>query len=268
MYFFAGAITILWGIVIWFVLPPDPIRARGFDERQRYIAVARLQSNNSGVRNTHFKREQVFEALKDVKFWLTFSFSLLSMITNGPISTFIPIIINGLGFSTLNSLLLFIPAGAYAGTMMLLMPFLAQKYPGWRTYLATICQCIAVLASFLLWFLPRHPVGGMLFACYILPSVGASYAIIMGLQVANTAGYTKRSITSAGIFVGYCLGKCVKRWLGTSADNVDLCRKFHRPSSFQSLGCSDLSAGVGCRGCNSLGRGCHLPGLSLGLYRA
>lgn len=210
MYLFAGSITILWGIAIWFLLPADPIRAKGFDERQRYIAVARLRSNNTGVRNTHFKKEQVFEALLDVKFWIAFSFSLLSMIANGPISTFIPIIINGLGFSTLNSLLLFIPAGAYAGTMMLIMPYLAHKYPGKRTYLAIICQVIAVLASFLLWFLPRHPTGPVLFACYILPSVGASYAIFMGLQIANTAGYTKRSVTSAGIFVGYCLGKYFK----------------------------------------------------------
>ena len=187
MYLFAGSLTILWGLAIWFLLPPDPVRAKGFDERQRYIAVARLQINNAGVRNTHFKKEQVWEALVDLKFWLSFAFSLPCMIANRPISTFIPIIVDGLGFSALDSLLLFMPAGAYAGTLMLVVPYLAQKYPGWRRYLAAICQGIATLASFLLWFLPLHPTGPMLFACYILPSVGASYAIIMGLQIANTA---------------------------------------------------------------------------------
>ena len=207
MYIFAGCITILWGVAIYFALPPDPVRARGFSERQRYIAVARLRSNNSGVRNTHFKKEQVWEVFVDVKFWLMFCFALLAMIANGPISTFLPIIIDGLGFNRLDSLLLFIPAGFYAGCMMLFMPWLAQKLPGWRTWLAAICQSITVLASCLLWKLPLHPVGGLLFSCYILPSVGASYAIVMGLQVANTAGYTKRSVTSAGIYVGYCLGE-------------------------------------------------------------
>lgn len=29
----------------------------------------------------------------------------------------------------------------------------------------------------------------------------------MGLSIANTAGYTKRSVSSSGIFVGYCLGR-------------------------------------------------------------
>jgi hypothetical protein len=50
MYYFAGSITVVWGIVLFFVLPPDPIRAKGFDQRERYILVARLRSNNSGVR--------------------------------------------------------------------------------------------------------------------------------------------------------------------------------------------------------------------------
>ena len=40
--------------------------------------------------------------------------------------------------------------------------------------------------------------------------LGGSYAIFMSLQIANTAGYTKRSVTSAGIFVGYCIGEYFK----------------------------------------------------------
>jgi predicted MFS family arabinose efflux permease len=93
MYLFAGAITIVWGIALWWVLPPDPVRAKGFDDRQRYILVARLRSNNSGVRNTHFKGSQVLELLRNEKFWLMFAIAFLSMIANGPISTFVPLII-------------------------------------------------------------------------------------------------------------------------------------------------------------------------------
>lgn len=76
MYYFAGAITITWGMLILIVLPPDPVRAKGFDRREKYILVARLRSNNSGVRNTHFKLDQVKELLLDVKFWLAFFMAL------------------------------------------------------------------------------------------------------------------------------------------------------------------------------------------------
>ncbi|RVX66329.1 hypothetical protein B0A52_09760 [Exophiala mesophila] len=209
MYLFAGALTIVWGIAVWFVLPPDPIRAKGLNERERYIAVARMRSNNSGVRNTHWKTSQALELLVDVKFWIIFSIAFLCMIANGPISTFIPIIINGFGFNTLNSLLLLMPAGVYAGSMQLLVPYLAYKFNNIRSYLIFCAQMGTTLAALLLWLLPRGQTGALLFACYILPSVGSGYAILMGHGLANTAGYTKRSLASSGIYIGYCLGNFV-----------------------------------------------------------
>jgi hypothetical protein len=128
------------------------------------------------------------------------------MIANGPISAFIPIIISGFGFSQLNSLLLLCPAGAYSGTMMLIASFLAFKFKNIRTYIIFVAQMGTVLSCLLLWKLPIEAKGGLLFATFILPSLGAGYAVLMGLGVANTAGYTKRSIASSGIYIGYCLG--------------------------------------------------------------
>ena len=209
MYYFAGGITMAWGIALWWALPPDPVRARGFNERERYILVARLRSNNAGVRNTHLKTSQIWELLLDAKFWVVFAISFLSMIANGPISTFVPIIIHGLGFSELNSLLLKMPTGAYAGTVQLLLPYLAFKFTNIRTYLICVAQVGTVVAALLLWLLPTSNTGGLLFAIIILPSVGAGYAVLMGLVIANTAGYTKKSVASSGMYIGYCLGKRV-----------------------------------------------------------
>ena len=45
--------------------------------------VARLRTNNSGVRNTHFKIGQIVELLMDIKFWLVFLTAFLMMIANG-----------------------------------------------------------------------------------------------------------------------------------------------------------------------------------------
>ncbi|KAL5002222.1 major facilitator superfamily domain-containing protein [Aspergillus recurvatus] len=211
MYFFAGALTVTWGAILDFVLPPDPVSARGFTERERYISVARLRTNNSGVRNTHFKLGQVTELLLDLKFWLVFFAAVLAMIANAPISTFTPIIINSFGFSTLESLLLVIPSGFYAGTMMLILPYLSYKFSnkGIRSWLVIACQLVTMAASLLLLRLPLHETGGLLFACYIMPTMGAGYAVLMGLQIANIAGYTKRSLSSSGLYIGYCLGNFV-----------------------------------------------------------
>lgn len=101
------------------------------------------------------------------------------------------------------------PVGAYAGSMMLILTFCAMKFAdrNIRTYLIFFAQTMTTLAAALLYGLPSTALGGLLFAAYILPTVGAGYSVLMGLQIANTAGYTKRSLASSGLFVGYCLGK-------------------------------------------------------------
>lgn len=59
----------------------------------------------------------------------------------------------------------------------------------------------------LLWRLPSSAIGGLLFGAYILGANSGAYVLLMGMQLANTAGYTKRSLASSGMFVGYCLGE-------------------------------------------------------------
>lgn len=185
------------------------MRVKGFNAREKYILVARLRTNNSGVRNTRWKSQQVIELLTDVKFWLAFGVALLAMVSNGAISTFGTIVIKGFGYSSLNSLLLTMPAGAYAGTMMLLLSFLAMRVVHIRTWLIFGAQLGTTFASLLLWKLPKTAKGGLLFAAYILPTTGAGYTVLMGLQIANTAGYTKRSLASSGLYIGYCIGNII-----------------------------------------------------------
>lgn len=64
--------------------------------------LARLRTNNSGVSNTHYKKDQVVELFGDIEYWFPFCIALLSMTVNGPMSTFVPIIIGWFGFTTLN----------------------------------------------------------------------------------------------------------------------------------------------------------------------
>jgi hypothetical protein len=144
--------------------------------------------------------------------WQVVSASLTStairflILIAGPISAFIPIIVKGFGFTSLNSILLLMPVGAYAGTLQLLLPFLAAKYPNIRSYLVFGSLMGTTLSAVLLWKLPLKELGGLLFATIILPSVGAGYAVMMGLQIANIAGYTKKTVASSGLYIGYCLG--------------------------------------------------------------
>ncbi|OBT73466.1 hypothetical protein VF21_07296 [Pseudogymnoascus sp. 05NY08] len=209
MYLVAGAITIIWAVVVYFFLPPDPIRARGFTPRERYIAVARMQENNTGVRNTHWKGEQVVETVLDVRFWLHFLIALLMMVGNGPYSTFTPIIVQNFGLNPLNTLLLTIPAGFITGCIELGAAYAAYKFKNKRCIIMLCCQVPTVVSCILQWQLPRSNKGGLLFAAYIIASLGGTYAVLLGVVMANSAGYTKRTLNAAGLFIGYCVGNLI-----------------------------------------------------------
>lgn len=207
MFLVAGGVTTLWSVVAYLYMPPDPIRATCFTEREKYIAVARLRTNNTGVRNVHFKAAQVWEALMDARFWLVFSMSFLMMFANAPASSFTPIIVQGFGFNALNSLLLTMPIGVVIGTSQWLAPWAGSYFRNARIWALVVCQTLVIIAALLLWLLPRTEQGGLMFALCIVTTFGGSYSILMALQIANTAGYTKRTFTSAGMYAGYCLGE-------------------------------------------------------------
>ncbi|PPJ56060.1 hypothetical protein CBER1_02125 [Cercospora berteroae] len=206
MYLVAGAVIILWAFVILFYLPPDPIRVKSFTEREHYIAVARLKENNSGVRNTQSKKEQAMELLRDEKFWLLFLTTLTLLFVNGPTTSFIPIIIQQLGFTGFTSLLLLLPGGFILGCVQLIVSYCAMKFKNIRTWLVAAMAGVSLLACVLLRQLPIEQTGARLFALFIVGWWGGGYAVLMGLSMANCAGYTKRSATSSGIFVAFCLG--------------------------------------------------------------
>jgi hypothetical protein len=107
------------------------------------------------VRNTHFKLPQVTELLLDRNFWLLFWSGTLIMIANGPISTFLPIIINSFGYTTLNSLLLLMPAGFWSGSLVLAFCYISYKVKNVRSYLFLVAEALATLSCLLLVLLPR-----------------------------------------------------------------------------------------------------------------
>ncbi|KIW30462.1 uncharacterized protein PV07_06204 [Cladophialophora immunda] len=206
MFLFAGAFTMLWSFIVWFLLPGDPLRARGFDARERYIAIARLRTNNSGVRDQHWRKEQVMEAFQDVRFWLMFFIAFFVMVGSGAYTTMTPIIINSLGFDSLHSLLISCPTGIVIGTVELVGAYVTYRTQNLRCIMMVVFQIPVFVGGLLLWLLPRSQTGPLLFALYVIPCFGGTYCLALALTLANCGGYTKRTVFAAAIFTGYCCG--------------------------------------------------------------
>jgi hypothetical protein len=56
-------------------------------ERERYVAVERVAANRQGVKNSHFKRYQLVQTLRDPKTWILFVMAVGAQVPNSAITS-------------------------------------------------------------------------------------------------------------------------------------------------------------------------------------
>jgi hypothetical protein len=78
-----GGITLAWSILCWFLIPDSPLNAWFLSKEDQVKAIERVQDNLTGIKNHHFKRYQVVEALLDPKTWLLALFQFTQNVPNG-----------------------------------------------------------------------------------------------------------------------------------------------------------------------------------------
>lgn len=70
IFYILGALTIIWGAILWFFLQDGPSNAKFLKEHEKWAAVKRVAANGTGIKTTKFNKKQGFAALKDPKAWL------------------------------------------------------------------------------------------------------------------------------------------------------------------------------------------------------
>jgi ACS family allantoate permease-like MFS transporter len=59
-----------FGLLMLWKFPDSPMKGTFLTEREKEIAVMRVQKNNSGMQTRKFKKEQFLEAFKDPQLWI------------------------------------------------------------------------------------------------------------------------------------------------------------------------------------------------------
>lgn len=209
MYLFAGALTVVWSVVVWMWLPDSPSSARGFSEEERAMAILRLRGNNTGFENTKLVPRQISEALLSWHFWAVFLLSMLCSVASGASNTFASLVFNGMGFSTFQTLMLNIPLGAMALITIIGSGYLGRTLADARHHIYALACLPVILGCCLLWQLPSSSTGGRVAGVYLVTFFGSCYVQVIAFGTSNTAGYTKKTVVAAGIFVAYCLGNII-----------------------------------------------------------
>lgn len=207
-----GSLCCIWGVVLFFFLPDSSVIAPLLTPKERRWAVERLREDQTCVENKHLKQYQVVEAeaFSDPKLHLFFFLGVVGNIPNGGISNFGTLIIQGFGFSTIVTTLMQVPYGFIIAISILSCVFLND----YVSKHGLQSRCIFIILSLLpnisgafgLAFLSPDNKAGRLVCYYLTEPYNAGFVMILSLQTANTAGHTKKVVTNACLFLGYCTG--------------------------------------------------------------
>ncbi|EEB88579.1 hypothetical protein MPER_13518, partial [Moniliophthora perniciosa FA553] len=89
----------------------------------------------TGNDQTHWKWDQVVEALRDVKLWILMLCGAAIYVCNGGVTAFGARIIKSFGYSSVDSILLQIPGGAMTCIAIYIVGYLAGRFRDSRTYI-------------------------------------------------------------------------------------------------------------------------------------
>ncbi|KAL5335913.1 major facilitator superfamily domain-containing protein [Aspergillus crustosus] len=213
--------TITAGMAIWliFLLPDSPRKIIFLSKEGREIVVQRTLTNKTGVNDTNdFNSWQVWLALRDPQTWFLALYTFCVNLWNGGVTSFSSIIINSFGFTQLNSLLMQMPMGASQIVFLILSAAIATFIPHTRLLMMIFNTLVSMAGSILVWKLEAdNQVGRM-----VGLTLGAVFAVNIPLSLSiissNVAGFTKRSVISALMFVAYCVGNIVGPQLFITAE--------------------------------------------------
>jgi MFS family permease len=204
-----GSASTLMGILTLLFLPDLPSTAPFLSARQRIVAVERVASNRQGVKNRHFKSYQAWQTFRDPKTWLLFIMATGAQIPNSALTSFSSIIIKSFGVDTLGTQYLQIPGGAVQFLSLLAGGFICTHFPNSRCITMTVANLICIAGAAMLVALPQSAKWGRLIGLWLCYFQGLGFSISLTIVSSNIAGTTKKQLTSAALFTGYCVGNII-----------------------------------------------------------
>ncbi|KAJ9624323.1 hypothetical protein H2204_010879 [Knufia peltigerae] len=219
IFLFFGLITVAYSVLVWFFLPDSPVSARFLHGEDRLVAIERLRANNQGVEGNEWKWSHVKEAAMDIKTWLWAAMMFSISVPSGGISTFGPLIIKNFGFNKFQTILLNMPFGAVQLIATMGGAWVATKIK-WKSPVLAFLSLPPIAGCVMLLQLPRSASekGPLLVAYYLISVYPGITPLIYSWSAGNTAGETKKKVTTGVLFVAQCAGNVLGPNLYTTGE--------------------------------------------------
>jgi MFS family permease len=102
-----------------------------------------------------------------------------------------------------------IPGNAIQIVSLLLSGYISSRFPNLRCLMMFIGNVICIAAGAALVTLSTDQKWGRLVALWLCSFQSVGFAISLTMVSSNIAGYTKKQLTGAALFVGYCVGNVI-----------------------------------------------------------
>ena len=89
IYVILGSVTMGFALLMFWKFPDSPMKGAFLTEREKEIAVMRVQTNNTGMQTRKFKKEQFLEAFKDLQLWIICFVAFSFGFANAALSRFV-----------------------------------------------------------------------------------------------------------------------------------------------------------------------------------
>jgi len=175
IYVIIGSISMGFALVMFLFMPDSPMKALFLTEREKAIAVQRLQGNNTGIQTRKFKWRQFVEAFLDPQLYtfcvIGFSFAF----ANAALGSFGGLLVTSFGYSNQDALKLSMPASGIAIFSMLFSGALSFKFHRHRCLMACLFILSTIAGNALLWKSPRDNKSALLAGLYIVSFPSSSF---------------------------------------------------------------------------------------------
>ncbi|KAK6197491.1 allantoate permease [Scheffersomyces amazonensis] len=204
-----GLLNLAWSFVFLWFCPDSPDKAKFLTEEERAVLVREVASNNQGIKDSHFKKYQVVEALCDVGVWMIAFVGLACGIVNGGVSNFASSLIRGYGFSGLNATALQLPTGAIELVVVAAAGFVIFNVKNSRC-IVLFCICIPPLAGLVgIHTISMEHKWALVGCTFLQFIIGGPVILCWILLNANVSGFSKKTISNGIWFTLYATGNII-----------------------------------------------------------
>ncbi|THV85743.1 MFS general substrate transporter [Aureobasidium pullulans] len=213
-----GCLSILIAFIVYFLLPNDFETARFLTQEDKELMRTRMAMNARYNGAPEFDWKEVRKAFRDPKLYISCWCQFMADICSFGLSTFMPTIIRGFGYGTVETQLLTVPVYIWASIAYTIVSWMSDRFSK-RAYFMVPGAFLTAVGYAVQLGVPQAQRGALYFSIFL---IAPGIYIIVGLNAAwllnSHAGYHKRATAvgtnqafgnSAGVVVGQIFAKKV-----------------------------------------------------------